>query len=258
MSRTLLSTLALVLSLALIGCGNQSSGESQTGVTELDDSPAESPAEGPTAPIGEAAAEDDPAVAMAPVPPKSSASGHGSHAPSHSASTSEKSSSTEPSKDTGQGNSAASAKNNGSGAKNAKKKKEAAKTITITGNDRMQYSINEFTVPAGETIKLIFKNIGTMPRVAMGHNVTILTTFMSMGELSKFAQKAVAAGLANGYIPQGEKAQKLILAHTKLLGPGKTDTIFFTAPKKPGKYTYLCTFPGHWATMNGTMKVVKK
>jgi azurin len=33
-------------------------------------------------------------------------------------------------------------------------------------------------------------------------------------------------------------------------------TIMFEAPRKPGAYTYVCTYPGHYATMQGTMRVV--
>jgi azurin len=47
-----------------------------------------------------------------------------------------------------------------------------------------------------------------------------------------------------------------ILHHTKLVQAGDKDTIEFTAPAEPGDYPYLCTYPGHWAIMNGLMKVV--
>jgi azurin len=32
-------------------------------------------------------------------------------------------------------------------------------------------------------------------------------------------------------------------------------SIFFRAPDKPGRYPFLCTFPGHWMVMNGVMIV---
>ena len=46
-----------------------------------------------------------------------------------------------------------------------------------------------------------------------------------------------------------------VIAFTKLLGPDESDTITFTAPKESGAYEYVCTFPGHFAMMRGTMKV---
>ena len=50
---------------------------------------------------------------------------------------------------------------------------------------------------------------------------------------------------AHDYVPPG--SEKDVLAHTKLLGPGESDTITFTAPFIPGDYVYLCSFPGHYA-----------
>ena len=32
-------------------------------------------------------------------------------------------------------------------------------------------------------------------------------------------------------------------------------TFQFKAPSDPGKYPYVCTFPAHWKTMNGTLNV---
>ena len=29
----------------------------------------------------------------------------------------------------------------------------------------------------------------------------------------------------------------------------------FTAPKQPGRYPFLCTFPGHWRVMKGVLIV---
>jgi azurin len=48
---------------------------------------------------------------------------------------------------------------------------------------------------------------------------------------------------------------KSILHHTKLLDPNSVETLRFIAPKKPGRYPYVCTFPGHWLLMRGGMVV---
>jgi azurin len=45
------------------------------------------------------------------------------------------------------------------------------------------------------------------------------------------------------------------VAHTRLLDPGKSTTIYFTAPKEPGRYPYLCSFPGHAQLMRGVLIV---
>jgi azurin len=46
---------------------------------------------------------------------------------------------------------------------------------------------------------------------------------------------------------------KRVIAHTKVLGGGESDTIKIPASalKKGGDYSYECTFPGHVALMKG-------
>jgi azurin len=47
-----------------------------------------------------------------------------------------------------------------------------------------------------------------------------------------------------------------IIAHTGLAGAGETQDVTFKAPMKPGTYTYMCTFPGHFAVgMKGELVV---
>ena len=53
-----------------------------------------------------------------------------------------------------------------------------------------------------------------------------------------------------GYIPDSPD----ILAHTKLINPGQSESIEFTLPAA-GEYPYFCTFPGHVAIMNGVITV---
>jgi putative heme-binding domain-containing protein len=55
------------------------------------------------------------------------------------------------------------------------------------------------------------------------------------------------------YIPVSPK----VLHATKLAAPGQKIQLAFTAPAEPGDYPYVCTFPGHWRRMTGTMTVVK-
>ena len=62
---------------------------------------------------------------------------------------------------------------------------------------------------------------------------------------------SVASKLPN-YLPDDPGA---VLAHTKLLGGGETDTVEFSAPAQAGEYPFLCTFPGHVALMRGKLIV---
>jgi azurin len=120
--------------------------------------------------------------------------------------------------------------------------------VTITGNDTMQFDKKAFKVSAGDVVTLTFKNVGKLPIVAMGHNLVILNA----GEVIAPFAIAAMTQKANDYIPPA-MADK-ILAKSKLLGPGEEDVLTFTAPAA-GTYNYLCTFPGHYAVMNGVMTV---
>ena len=127
----------------------------------------------------------------------------------------------------------------------------AAQKITITGNDTMQFDTKEFTVKAGEEVELELKNIGKLPKIAMGHNLVILKKGISA---IKFGQKIMGMGAsATNALP--EASMEDVIAATKLLGPSESDVITFTAPKEAGDYQFVCTFPGHFAMMRGIMVV---
>jgi azurin len=123
--------------------------------------------------------------------------------------------------------------------------------ITITGNDTMQFDVKEFTVKAGAKVELTFKNIGKLPKLAMGHNLVILKEGVSP---LKFGQKIMGMG-ASPTNPLPKESLVEVIAATKLLGPGESEKLTFTAPKQAGLYQFLCSFPGHYAIMRGVMVV---
>lgn len=122
--------------------------------------------------------------------------------------------------------------------------------LEITGDDTMRFNIGTLEAKAGEEVELTFKNLGKLPKAAMGHNVVVL---QKGTDVPAFANAAVMAA-GNDYIPTGEVPASQIVAHTKLLGPGESDTITFKFDE-PGTYPFICSFPGHWALMKGTFEV---
>ena len=46
-----------------------------------------------------------------------------------------------------------------------------------------------------------------------------------------------------------------MLHSTRMVAPLSATALRFTAPKEPGHYPYICTFPGHWIIMKGVMVV---
>jgi azurin len=120
-------------------------------------------------------------------------------------------------------------------------------SITINASDDMKYDLAEIKVKVGQTVKLTLVHTGKLPKEAMGHNWALL----AQGTIvSDFATKAMQSKDTD-YVPSGATE---VIAHTKLIGGGQTDTIEFAAPAK-GVYEFICTFPGHSAVMKGTFYV---
>jgi azurin len=125
----------------------------------------------------------------------------------------------------------------------------AAREITITANDSMQFSVKEITAAPGEKLRFTLNNIGKIPKTAMGHNWVLLKP-MTPDAFNTLAMSC--AGNAPEFLPKNKAA---VLAHTKILGGGESDTIEFTAPATPGKYPFFCSFPGHFGMMKGNLIV---
>lgn len=119
--------------------------------------------------------------------------------------------------------------------------------ITIGTKTGLKFSPEQFQVKAGSKIQLVFNNNDDML-----HNFVIVLqgTAIQVGET---AMNLGLQGQEKNYIPETPK----VLFHTNILQPHSTETIYFTAPEKPGDYTYVCTIPGHFYSMQGTIKVVK-
>lgn len=124
------------------------------------------------------------------------------------------------------------------------------RTIEITANDQMKFSLTTIEAKPGEDLKVILTNIGTMPKEAMGHNWVLLK---KGADATAFATASMTARETE-YIPPALKDQ--VLAYTELIGPRKSSEAVFKAPTEPGEYVFLCTFPAHFLTgMKGVLVV---
>ena len=125
----------------------------------------------------------------------------------------------------------------------------AARTVEISANDTMKYSVAMLEAKAGEQLKVVFTNAGTLPKEAMGHNWVLLKAGT---DAAAFAA-AAATAKDTDYIP-ASMADK-VLAKVDLLGPKKSGEAVFTVPAA-GEYVFLCTFPAHFMIgMKGTLVV---
>lgn len=114
--------------------------------------------------------------------------------------------------------------------------------------EQLRYDKQLIVVETGKPVAVILENQDAMP-----HNIAILSPG-SLEEIGTAAEKMPAEPDSEGrlYIPASPK----VLHATKLASPGQKVQLAFTAPAEPGEYPYVCTFPGHWRRMSGTMAVV--
>jgi len=123
-------------------------------------------------------------------------------------------------------------------------KLEFTESIQLKANETMRYDKELFRVRAGKKISLIFKNTGAKSAASMAHNVVILKSGVDIADFADIAHNAKS----EQYVPS--TLDSLMIAHTRLVGGGDSDQVEFIIPK-PGVYDFICSFPGHWGTMQG-------
>ena len=112
----------------------------------------------------------------------------------------------------------------------------------------MLYDKTFLVVEVGKPIEIILQNEDSMP-----HNL-VITAPGAVEEIGSAAEKMTLEPDGQGrlYVPDSPK----VLHATKMIDPGQETKLAFTAPTSPGDYSYVCTFPGHWRRMVGTLAVV--
>jgi azurin len=124
---------------------------------------------------------------------------------------------------------------------------------TIEGNDAMQYNQKDITVPKTcKQFTVTLKHAGKLPKASMGHNWVLSTAADEQGVITD----GMKAGTEQNYIKPDDTR---VIAHTKLIGGGESDSATFLVSKlKAGEtYAYFCSFPGHAALMKGTLTLQK-
>lgn len=141
-------------------------------------------------------------------------------------------------------------------AKTTAEAKGGARTVEITATDtggKYAYSVTTINAKPGEQLHVVLKAVGNMPAMASSHNFVVFKPGTKQADIDAFIQEAPMAG-ATGYIPADKK--NLVLASTPMTADGSQHDVTFAAPTTPGTYTYLCSFPGHYAAgMKGTLVV---
>ncbi|MDA1040076.1 MAG: plastocyanin/azurin family copper-binding protein, partial [Planctomycetota bacterium] len=127
------------------------------------------------------------------------------------------------------------------------KKVEGKRALTIEAASNLAYKTPELRAKPGEKLALTFVNPDVIP-----HNWVLAKpgTLAAVGALADGLIVDPEA-VARHYVPKTDD----VVAYADITEPGKSQTIFFSVPDTPGRYPFLCTFPGHWKLMNGVLIV---
>ena len=112
-----------------------------------------------------------------------------------------------------------------------------------TQGEALLFDKDTLMAPAGSTITLKFSSLAVSD-VQM-HNWVLAKP----GTEDTVASNGISAGPVASYVQPNEPG---VLAYTKLIKGGESTQVTFDAPP-PGRYPYICTFPGHSAIMRGSL-----
>ena len=121
----------------------------------------------------------------------------------------------------------------------------------LSAADNMIFDKKKITISKDcSSFVVNFKHKGKMPIKAGGHNVVIIETKDFNTVVSKIDMKL---GAETGFLPEMPE----VIAKTAIIGGGEEVQLNVDTSKlnKDNKYTFLCSFPGHYAIMKGNVVI---
>ncbi|WP_300725319.1 azurin [Pseudomonas sp.] len=121
--------------------------------------------------------------------------------------------------------------------------------VTVDSTDQMTYTTKAIEIDKScKTFTVELKHSGSLPKNVMGHNWVLSKEADAQG----IATDGISAGIDKSYLKDGDTR---VLAHTKIIGAGETDSVTFDVSKldPAEKYLFFCTFPGHIGMMKGAV-----
>lgn len=125
-------------------------------------------------------------------------------------------------------------------------------SVEVHSTDQMTFDTKEIEVSKScKTFTIELKHVGNLPKHVMGHNLVLAKT----ADVQAVSADGIAAGLDKGYLKEGDER---VIAHTKMIGGGESDSVTFDVSKLDAaqSYQFFCSFPGHAALMKGALTLV--
>lgn len=124
-------------------------------------------------------------------------------------------------------------------------------SITVDSTDQMTFDKKEIEISKScKTFTVNLTHSGSLPKQVMGHNWVL----SKEADAQPVAMDGLSAGIDNSYLKADDAR---VIAHTKVIGAGETDSVSFDVSKLSAdeKYLFFCSFPGHISMMKGTLKL---
>lgn len=125
-------------------------------------------------------------------------------------------------------------------------------SVDVESTDQMTFTTKEISVSKScKEFTVNLTHSGKLAKNVMGHNWVLTKTT----DMAGVATDGMSAGLDADYLKADDAR---IIAHTKMIGAGETDSVTFDVSKLAAgeDYSFFCSFPGHYSLMKGSLKLV--
>jgi len=122
-------------------------------------------------------------------------------------------------------------------------------SVEVDSTDQMSFSTKAIEIDKScKEFTVNLKHSGSLPKNVMGHNLVI----SKEADMQPIATDGLSAGIDKQYLKEGDAR---VIAHTKIIGAGETDSLKIDVSKldPAEKYGFFCSFPGHISMMKGTV-----
>jgi len=113
------------------------------------------------------------------------------------------------------------------------------KVVEITIGDNMRYTPAVIDAQPGQRLRVILKAAGRIQ--GLSHNLVLLKKGT---DPRSFVDRTAKDAGETGLVPPATASD--VIVALPLVKSGATDEVTFEAPRAPGEYVFVCTFPGHF------------
>lgn len=128
--------------------------------------------------------------------------------------------------------------------------KQVPRLVTISSDESLKFSQFEIRAKRNEPLQIQFANKASKAQSEILHSLAFVNCELS-------ADQAVAATInVKEDLSLPDEILEICIGSTPVVAPGGSYELTLNAPSEKGRYTFLCTLPGHaYLGMRGTLIV---